>query len=112
MLLPFGELDIDEDTAALLAYCLRPPSIAGWHPNAINTLPGDAPAPSTARLLKSQIPVPTWADWDDALPGFVEIELVSHDSGRAVGEHTWTFTVTDIVTGWTENRSVPSKALE
>jgi hypothetical protein len=27
-------------------------------------------------LLKSQIPVRTWADWDDAVPGFVEIDLV------------------------------------
>jgi hypothetical protein len=26
-------------------------------------------------LLKSQIPVGTWADWDDAVPGFVEIDL-------------------------------------
>ena len=33
-------------------------------------------------VLKSQIPVRTWADWDDAVPGFVEIDLVSHD-GRA-----------------------------
>jgi hypothetical protein len=34
-------------------------------------------------LLKSQIPVRTWADWDDAQPAFVEIDLVSHD-GRVV----------------------------
>src|SRR5665647_1905732 len=26
-------------------------------------------------LLKSQIPIRTWADWDDAVPGFVEIDL-------------------------------------
>ena len=25
-------------------------------------------------LLKSQVPVRTWADWDDAVPGFVEID--------------------------------------
>jgi hypothetical protein len=56
--------------------------------------------------------VRTWADWDDAVPGFVEIDLVSHDGGNAAGEHAWTLTVTDIATGWTENRSVPSKALK
>jgi hypothetical protein len=27
-------------------------------------------------LLKSQIPMRTWAQWDDAVPGFVEIDLV------------------------------------
>jgi hypothetical protein len=26
-------------------------------------------------LLKSQIPIRTWANWDDAVPGFVEIDL-------------------------------------
>jgi hypothetical protein len=43
-------------------------------------------------LLKSQIQVRTWADWDDAVPGFVEIDLVSHDGGHAAGEHVWTLT--------------------
>lgn len=35
-------------------------------------------------LLKSQIPVRTWADWDDAVPGFVEIDTVFHDGGNRV----------------------------
>jgi hypothetical protein len=61
-------------------------------------------------LLKSQIPIRTWAQWDDAVPGFVEIDLVGHQGGHAVGEHCHTLTVTDIATGWTENRSVPNKA--
>lgn len=61
-------------------------------------------------LLKSQIPVRTWADWDDAVPGFVEIDLVGHDGGDAAGEHCFTLTVTDIATGWPVNRSVPNKA--
>ena len=30
-------------------------------------------------LLKSQIPIRTWAQWDDASPGFVEIDLVGHE---------------------------------
>ena len=61
-------------------------------------------------LLKSQIPIRTWADWDDAVPGFVEIDLVGHEGGNAAGEHAYTLTVTDIATGWTENRSVRNKA--
>jgi hypothetical protein len=61
-------------------------------------------------LLKDQIPIRTWAQWDDAVPGFVEIDLVGHEGGNAVGEHAYTLTVTDIATGWTENRSVPNKA--
>lgn len=61
-------------------------------------------------LLKSQIPVRTWADWDDAVPGFVEIDLVGHEGGAASGQFCFTLTVTDIATGWTVNRSVPNKA--
>jgi hypothetical protein len=61
-------------------------------------------------LLKSQIPIRTWAEWDDAAPGFVEIDLVGHEGGNASGEYCYTLTVTDIATGWTVNRSVRNKA--
>ena len=61
-------------------------------------------------LLKDSIPIRTWAEWNDAVPGFVEIDLVGHEGGNAMGEHCYTLTVTDIATGWTENRSVRNKA--
>lgn len=106
----FGELAIDEDMAALLVSMsaatidrrLAPERKKHELKGRSHTKPGS--------LLKSQIPVRTWADWDDARPGFVEIDLVSHEGGNAAGEHAWTLTVTDIATGWTENRSVPNKA--
>ncbi|RFZ22500.1 hypothetical protein VIMS_00085 [Mycobacterium marinum] len=44
------------------------------------------------------------------MPGFVEIDLVGYEGGNTAGEHAYTLTVTDIATGWTENRSVPIKA--
>jgi len=61
-------------------------------------------------LLKDAIPIRTWAQWDDVVPGFVEINLVGHEGGNAIGDHAYTLTVTDIATGWTENRSVQNKA--
>lgn len=61
-------------------------------------------------LLKHQIPIRTFADWNDAQPGFVEIDLVAHDGGVAAGEYCYTLTMTDIATGWTVNRSVPNRA--
>ncbi len=36
-------------------------------------------------LLKSQIPIRTWADWDDVKPGFVEIDCVGHEGGDPRG---------------------------
>jgi hypothetical protein len=61
-------------------------------------------------LLKSQIPIRTWAEWDEDMPGFVEIDLVGHEGGNSSGEFCFTLTVTDIATGWTINRSVKNKA--
>ncbi len=61
-------------------------------------------------LLKSQIPIRTWAEWSEDRPGFVEIDLVGHEGGNSSGEFCFTLTVTDIATGWTVNRSVKNKA--
>ena len=61
-------------------------------------------------LLKSQIPIRTWAEWSEDLAGFVEIDLVGHEGGNSSGEFCFTLTVTDIATGWTINRSVKNKA--
>jgi hypothetical protein len=105
----FGELSIDEDTAELLASMSAATidrRLAGERAKyqrrgRVGTKPGS--------LLKSQIPVRTWAEWDDARPGFVEIDLVWHDGGNRAGGHAFTLTVTDIATGWTQNRSVPDK---
>jgi hypothetical protein len=61
-------------------------------------------------LLKSQIPIRTWAQWNDAILGFVEIDLVGHEGGNASGEHCFTLTVNDIATGWAVNRPAGNKA--
>lgn len=60
-------------------------------------------------LLKSQIPIRTWAEWNDQTPGFVEIDLVGHDGGDNNGVFCWSLTVSDVATGWTEVRTVRSK---
>ncbi|PDV96486.1 integrase catalytic domain-containing protein [Candidatus Chloroploca asiatica] len=53
-------------------------------------------------LLKHQIPVRTCTDWDDAQPGFFEIDLVAHCGGNAEGAYLYTLVLTDVATGWTE----------
>jgi hypothetical protein len=106
----YGELDIDEDTATLLAGMSAATIDRRLAPERKKYLARGRSRTKPGTLLKSQIPIRTWAQWDDAVPGFVEIDLVSHDGGHAAGEHVWTLTVTDIATGWTENRSLPTKA--
>lgn len=61
-------------------------------------------------LLKHQIPIRTFAQWDEKKPGFVEIDLVGHDGGDPSGEFAQTLNVTDIATGWTEDQAVKNKA--
>jgi hypothetical protein len=61
-------------------------------------------------LLKHQIPIRTFAEWDEAQPGFAEIDLVAHDGGLALGDYCQTLDLTDICTGWTETEAVPNKA--
>ena len=54
------------------------------------------------KLLKHQIPVRTFFDWNDLAPGFVEADLVAHCGESAEGAYLNTLTLTDIATGWTE----------
>ncbi len=78
----YGELDIDEDTAALLvgmsaatiAQRLAPARSKLVLKGRSHTKPGS--------LLKSRIPMRTWPDADENTPGFVEIDLVGHEGGN------------------------------
>lgn len=61
-------------------------------------------------LLKAQIPIRTFAEWDEEKPGFVEMDLVSHEGGSRQGDFIQTLDVTDIHTGWSEQQAVLNKA--
>lgn len=61
-------------------------------------------------LLKHQIPIRTFADWDELRPGFLEIDLVSHEGGDARGEYAYTLDATDVCTGWTETEAVRNRS--
>lgn len=53
-------------------------------------------------LLKQQIPIRTFHQWDQRLPGFLEADAVAHCGGDLEGSYLFTLTLTDIATGWTE----------
>jgi hypothetical protein len=53
-------------------------------------------------LLKHQVPVRTFAQWDDVRPGFLEADSVAHCGGSIEGAYLHTLTLTDVATGWTE----------
>ena len=57
-------------------------------------------APSAA--VRRAVPVRTFTDWQDPLPGFFEADLVTHSGPRVSGSFIHTLVLTDIATGWTE----------
>jgi hypothetical protein len=61
-------------------------------------------------ILRQQIPIRTFADWDDARPGFCEVDLVFHEGGSAYGDFCQTLNLTCVATGWTEPRALQNKA--
>lgn len=60
-------------------------------------------------MLKSSIPMKTWREWNDAEPGFLQIDLVGHEGGDNNGAFFFTLDATDVATGWTEAITVRSK---
>ena len=105
-----GELDLSDHEAELLTTMsaatidrrLEGAKVLAGFRGKSHTKPG--------MLLKTQIPIRTWSEWDDVKPGFVEIDLVGHEGGNSFGEFCFTLTMTDIATGWTVNRSVANKS--
>ena len=61
-------------------------------------------------LLKSQIPVRTWADWSETEPGYCEMDLVHHCDNDTYGEYLHTLSVTDVLLGWTEIQALRNRS--
>ena len=61
-------------------------------------------------LLKNSIPIRTFADWDDARPGFTEVDLVGHDGGNSSGDFIQSLNFVDIATCWDITAACKNKA--
>jgi len=61
-------------------------------------------------LLKNSIPIRTFADWDDARPGFTEVDLVGHDGGNSSGDFIQSLNFVDIATCWDITAACINKA--
>ena len=53
-------------------------------------------------LLKNNITIRTFADWNEQVPGFFECDLVAHCGETTMGIFLNTLVITDIITTWTE----------
>ena len=61
-----------------------------------------------ASLLKSRIPIQL-LDHNVNEPGFMEADTVAHCGGSADGAFASSLTITDLFSGWTENRATMTK---
>ena len=63
-------------------------------------------------LLKSSIPIRTFADWQENRPGFLEVDLVPHCGDSAEGFYLTTLSTVDVASGWSECVGVWGKGQE
>jgi hypothetical protein len=61
-------------------------------------------------LLKHQIPIRTFFNWDERKPGYFELDTVAHGGESSSGEFCYTFNATDVSSGWVELRALKNKA--
>jgi len=106
-----GEITLVDDTVRAKVLAISPATIDRlleparrrlWSRERSRTRPGT--------LLKHHIPIRTFSDWNEKIPGFLEIDLVAHDGGFGYGDFIQTLDATDIASGWTETRAVRNKA--
>ncbi|MFT0172091.1 integrase catalytic domain-containing protein [Paraburkholderia mimosarum] len=58
--------------------------------------------------IRRAVPVQTFADWNDPVPGYLEIDFVEHCGGTKIdGDFVHSLVMTDIATGWTECMAMP-----
>ncbi len=60
-------------------------------------------------MLKNEIPIRTFTEWDDARPGFLEVDLVAHCGTSTQGFYLCTLCAVDIATAWVELDAVWGK---
>ena len=55
-----------------------------------------------ASKASKRVALKTFSDWNEAEPGFLEIDFVLHSGGSVAGSLIHTFAVTDVESGWVE----------
>lgn len=60
---------------------------------------------TSSKNIKKQVPIRTFADWNEPEPGYLEIDFVVHCGGLMSGNYVHSLVATDISSGWVE--SVP-----
>jgi hypothetical protein len=71
-------------------------------PNRLAAAKGRRRAAGQSSPIRRAVPIRTFGDWDDPVPGYVEVDFVAHCGPHLSGSFVQTLVLTDIATGWTE----------
>lgn len=88
------ETQLCKMSPATIDRLLRPWKQKGGRRSLSTTKPGS--------LLRSAIPIRTFADWQENRPGFIEVDLVAHCGESLDGFYLNTLMAVDVATGWSE----------
>jgi hypothetical protein len=97
-----GELQLPVQTRQLLLSMSRATIDRLLKPARRGRIPHGRSTTKPGTLLKKSIPIRTWSDWDDAKPGFLEIDLVAHTVESTEGDYLATLNCVDVSTAWSE----------
>ena len=108
-LVVWGELTVSPQVEKQLRQISRPTLARVLGPARAQYPLRGATTTRPSHLLRQEIPVRTFTDWDDARPGFLEIDLVAHCGSSTEGFYLCTLCAVDITTAWIELDAVWGK---
>ncbi|MET4608839.1 hypothetical protein ABIB90_008347 [Bradyrhizobium sp. JR4.1] len=59
--------------------------------------------------IRREVPIRTFNDWNNPVPGFCEVDMVAHGGTSVAGSFIQTLTMVDVATGWTECLPLPTR---
>lgn len=105
----FGELALPPAVDKLLRQASRPTLARLLAPARAQYPRRAATATRPGTELRQSIPIRTFTEWDDAQPGFCEVDLVAHCGSSTQGFYLCTLCAVDIATTWVELDAVWGK---
>jgi Integrase core domain len=108
-LLRCGELTLSTDVEKRLRHASRPTLARLLAPARARFPRRSATITRPGNWLRQEIPVRTFTEWDDARPGFCEVDLVAHCGRSTDGFYLCTLCAVDIATTWVELEAVWGK---
>jgi hypothetical protein len=105
----FDELTVPPDVEKLLRQASRPTLARLLAPARAQYPRRAATSTRPGTWLRQEIPIRTFTEWDDARPGFCEVDLVAHCGSSTEGFYLCTLCAVDIATLWIELDAVWGK---